>query len=163
MLELLVFAAAIASLIAAGLYIRAMVKGQTKPNRVTWLMWSIAPFIATAAEVYSGVTWAVIPVFMTGFAPFLIFCASIFHEGILEAGQIRLLMRRHICVGIGALGHNNGTGTFDNSGDCSRRHSIHTYPNQSLPQPRNRVSLALPHRHLQRRSRISSCNDMELQ
>lgn len=91
MLELLVFAAAIASLIAAGLYIRAMVKGQTRPNRVTWLMWSIAPFIATAAEVYSGVTWAVIPVFMTGFAPFLIFCASIFTKAYWRLGKFDYL------------------------------------------------------------------------
>ncbi|MCL5949295.1 MAG: hypothetical protein M1490_02315, partial [Candidatus Bathyarchaeota archaeon] len=73
MLEILVFAAAFASLAAAGLYIRAMFRGKAKPNRVTWLMWSIAPFIATAAAMYTGVTWAAIPVFMTGFAPFLIF------------------------------------------------------------------------------------------
>lgn len=76
MLEILVFAAAFASLVAAGLYIRSMFRGNAKPNRVTWLMWSIAPFIATAAAMYTGVTWAAIPVFMTGFAPFLIFMAS---------------------------------------------------------------------------------------
>lgn len=39
-------------------------------------MWSIAPFIATAAAISSGVTWAAIPVFMSGFSPFLIFIAS---------------------------------------------------------------------------------------
>jgi hypothetical protein len=98
MLELLVFAAAIASLIAAGLYIRAMIKGQTRPNRVTWLMWSIAPFIATAAEIYSGVTWAVIPVFMTGFAPFLIFCASFFTKA-----YWKLCRFDYFCGGISAL------------------------------------------------------------
>ena len=78
MLEYLVFAAAFASILGAALYIRSMFRGNAKPNRVTWLMWSIAPFIATAAAASSGVTWAAIPVFMTGFAPFLIFTASFF-------------------------------------------------------------------------------------
>jgi hypothetical protein len=78
MLEYLVFVAAFASFVAACLYIRAMFKGETKPNRVTWFMWSVAPFVATAAAVSSGVGWAVIPVFMSGFSPFLILTASFF-------------------------------------------------------------------------------------
>jgi hypothetical protein len=39
-------------------------------------MWSIATFIAAAAAVSNGVGWAVLPVFMAGFSPFLIFIAS---------------------------------------------------------------------------------------
>ncbi|MCL5878132.1 MAG: hypothetical protein M1540_10015 [Candidatus Bathyarchaeota archaeon] len=78
MLEYLVFVAAAGSFIAALVYIRAMFRGETKPNRVTWFMWSVAPFIATAAAVSNGVGWAVIPVFMSGFSPFLIFTASFF-------------------------------------------------------------------------------------
>jgi hypothetical protein len=39
-------------------------------------MWSVAPLIATAAAVTNGVGWAVIPVFMSGLSPFLIFVAS---------------------------------------------------------------------------------------
>ena len=78
MLEYLVFVAAAGSLAAALVYIRAMFRGQTKPNRVTWFMWAVAPFIATAAAVCSGVGWAVVPVFMSGFSPFLIFSASFF-------------------------------------------------------------------------------------
>jgi hypothetical protein len=78
MLEYLVFVAAFASFVAACVYIRAMFRGETKPNRVTWFMWSVAPFVATAASVSSGVGWAVVPVFMSGFSPFLIFTASFF-------------------------------------------------------------------------------------
>ena len=78
MLEYLVFAAASASLLAAFVYIRSMFRGQTKPNRVTWLMWSLAPLIGTAAAVSSGVGWSVLPVFMAGFCPLLIFTASFF-------------------------------------------------------------------------------------
>jgi hypothetical protein len=80
MLEFLVFVAAAGSLAAALVYIRSMFRGQTKPNRVTWFMWSVAPFVATAAAVSNGVGWAVIPVFMSGFGPFLIFTASFFSK-----------------------------------------------------------------------------------
>lgn len=76
MLEFLVFISASATLIATFFYVRSMFRGYAKPNRISWLMWSIAPFIATAAAISSGVTWAAIPVFMSGFSPFLIFIAS---------------------------------------------------------------------------------------
>jgi hypothetical protein len=78
MLEYLVFAAAVASLLAALVYIRSMFKSSTKPNRVTWLMWAVAPLIGTVAEVSSGVGWAALPVFMAGFCPLLVFLASFF-------------------------------------------------------------------------------------
>jgi hypothetical protein len=76
MLEYLVFVAAFATLLATFVYVRSMFKGGAKPNRVSWLMWSIAPFIATAAAISNGVGWAALPVFMSGFSPFLIFTAS---------------------------------------------------------------------------------------
>jgi hypothetical protein len=78
MFEYLVIIAAVASLIAAFVYIRSMFVGGTKPNRVTWLMWAIAPLIGTAAALSNGVGWAILPVFMAGFSPFLIFVASFF-------------------------------------------------------------------------------------
>ncbi len=80
-LEYLVFVAAAISLLAAAVYIRSMFRGGAKPNRISWFMWTIAPFIATAAAVSSGVGWAVLPVFMSGFGPFLIFVASFFTKG----------------------------------------------------------------------------------
>lgn len=75
-----VFVAAFATVLAAFAYIRSMFKGHARPNRVTWLMWSIAPFTATAAAISSGVGWAVLPVFMSGFAPFLILTSSFLHK-----------------------------------------------------------------------------------
>ena len=80
MFQYLVFVAAAGSLAAALVYIRSMFRGQTKPNRVTWFLWFVAPFVATAASVSSGVGWAVVPVFMAGFSPFLIFVASFFSK-----------------------------------------------------------------------------------
>jgi len=76
MLEHLVFVATFATLLATFVYVRSMFKGSVRPNRVSWLMWSIAPFIATAAAKSNGVGWAALPVFMSGLAPFLVFAAS---------------------------------------------------------------------------------------
>jgi hypothetical protein len=80
MFEFLVLIAASATLVAAIAYIRSMFKGKTKPNRVTWLMWTIAPFTATFAAFSSGVTWAAVPVFMSGLSPCLILFASFLNK-----------------------------------------------------------------------------------
>ena len=76
MMEYLVFAGVLATIIATFIYIRLMFTGTVKPNRITWFMWAFAPFIATAAAASSGVGLAALPVFMAGFGPFLIFIAS---------------------------------------------------------------------------------------
>jgi hypothetical protein len=76
MLKYLVFIGVLVQLIGIYSYGREVVRGNAKPNRVTWLMWSIAPLIATAAGLASGVSLAVIPVFMSGFGPLIIFILS---------------------------------------------------------------------------------------
>ncbi len=72
----LVILGACVSLFGTSFYIRDTLKGETKPNRVTWFMWSIAPMIATAAALSTGVTWAALPVFTAGFGPFLVLLSS---------------------------------------------------------------------------------------
>lgn len=57
-------------------YVKDTLRGETKPNRVTWLLWAVAPIIATAAALADGVSWAVLPVFAAGFGPLLVFLAS---------------------------------------------------------------------------------------
>ncbi len=80
MYEFLVFVAAFATVLAALVYIRSMFRGQTKPNRVTWFMWSVAPFIAAAAAISNHVGWAAVPVLLSGVSPLLIFVASFFSK-----------------------------------------------------------------------------------
>ncbi|MDD3284346.1 MAG: hypothetical protein PHZ07_02010 [Patescibacteria group bacterium] len=75
-LKYLVFVGVIVQLIGVSFYINNTLKGTTKPNRVTWLLWSIAPLIATFAAFSDGVRLSVVPVFMSGFAPLLVFLAS---------------------------------------------------------------------------------------
>jgi hypothetical protein len=74
--QYIVLFGAVIVLIGTFSYIKETIKGNVKPNRISWLLWSIAPMIATGAAISTGVTWAVLPVFMSGFAPFLVFIAS---------------------------------------------------------------------------------------
>lgn len=61
-------------------YIKETLRGNTKPNRVTWLLWAIAPLIAAVAAAAEGVTWAALPVFITGFGSLIIFIASFLNK-----------------------------------------------------------------------------------
>jgi len=76
MLQYLVLLGAAINATGSARYIRDTLRGTTKPNRVTYLMWGIAPLIATAAAVSKGVTWAALPIFMSGFCPMLVFISS---------------------------------------------------------------------------------------
>jgi len=99
MLQYLVFIAAFTTLLAAAIYIRSMIRGGAKPNRVSWLMWSVAPLIATAAAVSDGVGWAVLPVFMSGFSPLLIFIASF----LVKKAHWKLTKFDYVCGSLSVL------------------------------------------------------------
>lgn len=71
MFQYIVLIGAVMQLVGIFVYIRATVRGETKPNRVTWLMWFVVPLIGSVAAFSDGVRWAVLPVFMSGFAPLL--------------------------------------------------------------------------------------------
>ena len=58
-------------------YIRSMIYGSIRPNKVSWLVRSIAPMIATAAALYNGATRSALPIFMSWFGPLLIFIISL--------------------------------------------------------------------------------------
>lgn len=74
--EILVIIGAIASLIAITGYIKDTFKGETKPNRVTWLMWAIGPMIAFTASASQQFSWSLLPGFISGFGPLLVFISS---------------------------------------------------------------------------------------
>jgi hypothetical protein len=57
-------------------YLISTVRGKVKPNRVSFLLWSIAPFIAFAAQIKQGVGLEALMTFSAGFLPFTIFIAS---------------------------------------------------------------------------------------
>lgn len=74
-----VVGAAIASL--GGLYyLYDTIRGKTKPNRVTWLLWGLFPmviFIAQRAQGVEGLSWVS---FAAGFTPILILLASFINK-----------------------------------------------------------------------------------
>lgn len=57
-------------------YLIDTVRGKIRPNRVSFLLWSIAPLIAFAAQVKQGVGIESLMTLATGFLPLLIFIAS---------------------------------------------------------------------------------------
>jgi hypothetical protein len=76
MLQYIVLLGAAVNLAGCSAYIRDTLSGKTKPNRVSFLLWSLILFIGTAAEFSDGVRWAAVPVFMSGFCPFMVLAAS---------------------------------------------------------------------------------------
>jgi hypothetical protein len=57
-------------------YLIDTVKGKVKPNRVSFLLWSIAPLIAFFAQIKQGVGLEALMTFSTGFLPLTVLIAS---------------------------------------------------------------------------------------
>lgn len=57
-------------------YLWDTIKGKVKPNRVSYLLWAIAPMIAFVAQLQQGVGLESLMTFSTGFLPLLTFIAS---------------------------------------------------------------------------------------
>jgi len=61
-------------------YLIETIKGKVKPNRVSFLLWSIAPFIAFAAQIKQDVGLEALMTFSTGFLPIMTLVASFFNK-----------------------------------------------------------------------------------
>ena len=61
-------------------YLVNTVKGKVKPNRVSFLLWSVAPFIAFFAQIKQGVGLEALMTFSTGFTPLIVFIASFINK-----------------------------------------------------------------------------------
>lgn len=61
-------------------YFLDTIKGKIQPNKVSWLLWAIAPLIAFAAEVSQGVGVHSLATFIVGFLPLIIFFASFINK-----------------------------------------------------------------------------------
>jgi len=79
--HILVIFSAVISIFGSSTYIWDTIKGKTKPNRVSWSLWALAPIIATFAALSAHAdVWATTRVFLSGFMPLLIFIASFFNK-----------------------------------------------------------------------------------
>lgn len=61
-------------------YLIDTIKGKVKPNKVSWLLWAIAPLIAFTAEIKQGVGLTSLMTFTVGFIPLCVFIASFFNK-----------------------------------------------------------------------------------
>lgn len=61
-------------------YIIDTLKGEVKPNRVSFFMWALAPLIAFAAEVKQGVGMESLLTLSAGLFPLLILIATFFNK-----------------------------------------------------------------------------------
>lgn len=78
--ERFVFLALIFNLYGSLSYLVSTLKGETKPNKVTWFMWALAPLIVFVAELQQGVGLSSLMTFAVGFGPLLIFFASFLNK-----------------------------------------------------------------------------------
>ena len=74
--ENFVIVGAVIGALGALAYLIETVKGKVKPNRVTFLLWSIIPFIAFSAQIEQGVGMESLMTFSAGFLPLTTFAAS---------------------------------------------------------------------------------------
>jgi hypothetical protein len=61
-------------------YLVSTVRGRVRPNRVSFLLWSVVPMIAFFAQIRQGVGLVALMTFSTGFLPFTVFIASFFNK-----------------------------------------------------------------------------------
>lgn len=87
---------------AAGavVYLRDTLRGTTQPNRVTWLLWAVAPLLAAAVALNGGAGLRALPTFMVGFMPLLIFIAS-FHN---DAAVWKVRRMDYACGAVSVIG-----------------------------------------------------------
>ncbi len=77
----LVIVSAILSLVGGYAYVRDTLRGKTKPNRVSWGMWALAPLVGTAAALGAGADpWTVVRIFLAGFIPLIVFAGSFLNK-----------------------------------------------------------------------------------
>jgi hypothetical protein len=73
----LVVMSLVVNLLATLPYILDTFRGSTKPNRVTWFLWALAPLISSVIAVNAGADiWITAPVFLSGFLPLIVFIVS---------------------------------------------------------------------------------------
>jgi hypothetical protein len=88
----LVILGVVLQLLGSWSYLQDTLKGKVKPNKVSWLLWCIAPLIAFAAMVKQGVGITALATFVVGFVPLIIFVASFVNkEAKWEIGKLDII------------------------------------------------------------------------
>jgi hypothetical protein len=79
--EYFAYITVITGLTASFLYVKDSIFGETKPNRVTWIFWAVAPLLGTYIGYKSGVALPfLVATFMAGFVSIPVVIASFFNK-----------------------------------------------------------------------------------
>lgn len=68
--------AAVITVAGNAVYALDTVRGKTQPNRVSWMLWTVAPLIAFSAELSQHIGLQALLTFAVGFGPLLVVIAS---------------------------------------------------------------------------------------
>ena len=74
--EKFIYLGALFNLVGGTTYAVSTLRGRTRPNRVSWFVWSLAAFVAFSAQISQGVGLRSLTTFMVGFGPLMVFLAS---------------------------------------------------------------------------------------
>lgn len=75
-----IYLSALLILVGDGSYLFETIKGRVKPNRVTWLLWGLAPIVIYFAQLSKGVGFEAYLTLVIGAVPILIFVATFFNK-----------------------------------------------------------------------------------
>ena len=78
--EKIIYIGVLINLICTVWYIRGIFYSGTKPNLVSWFIWTLAPFIGVFLQLKAGAGLSTLSVFMAGFGPLLVLLFSIFNK-----------------------------------------------------------------------------------
>jgi len=90
---LFAIAGSVVNFVACLSYVRAILKGEAAPNRVTWFLWALVPLIAGAAQWRSGVGISTLVVLSVGLGPACIVLASF----VAQTGSWKLGPFDYVC------------------------------------------------------------------
>ena len=78
--EKIVYIGVLINLICAIWYIRSIFKGNTRPNLISFFLWSLAPAVGVFLQVKAGASASIWGTAMAGFGPLLILVVSLFNN-----------------------------------------------------------------------------------
>ena len=78
--EKIIYIGVLINLIGILWYIRGIFYSGTKPNLVSWFIWTLAPFIGVFLQLKAEAGLSVLGTLMAGFGPFLVLLFSLFKK-----------------------------------------------------------------------------------
>ncbi|MFZ3011756.1 MAG: hypothetical protein WA060_02050 [Minisyncoccia bacterium] len=75
--EQIIFVGVLINLVGLIWYIKNIISGSTKPNLISWFIWSLAPFIGVFFQIKAGAGFSTLPIFMAGFTSLVVITISV--------------------------------------------------------------------------------------